>query len=329
MKDIAEYSKVSLATVSRVLNGSSNVSVEKRKQVMEWVHRLDYNINISASGLAGSSSSLIGVMFSDLANPFFMDILIQMEEEAYRLGYSIIISNTHGQKNKIRESINTFEARQVDGVLLCIDSDETALMQYILQKNIPAVSFTQPSELIDSVYTPMEKGGALVAQHFLDMGHEKMAYVGDKIEPKLTGFLNHLNQNGIGSENVNIVEVDKWGNLSNYEITKRIRELTSTKKDEITAVFAFNDVTAIQVMQAFQDEGIRIPEDIALAGFDNISLSRKISPTLTTVGQPTKEIGRLAVEILIKRINQENIAPPEAINLEPYLIVRKSTRQTK
>ena len=329
MKDIAEYSQVSLATVSRVINGSSNVSIEKRKHVMEWVQKLDYHPNISARGLTGSASFLIGIMFPDLSNPFFIEILSQVEEEASHLGYSVLISNTHGYKNKIRETINIYKARQVDGVLLCIDSRETSLMQYVLQKGIPAVSFTQPSPLIDSIFTPMEKGGALVAQHFLDLGHEKIAYIGEKDGSKFTGFLRYLNQNGVDIAKENIIEIDSWGNLSSGDIISRIRNFAASRKNEVSAIFAFNDITAIQVMQSFKDVGVSIPEDIALAGFDNIFLSREISPSLTTVAQPTKEIGRLAVETLIRRINQKTKEPPEMISLKPRLIVRESTRGCK
>jgi LacI family transcriptional regulator len=326
MKDIAAYAHVSLATVSRVLSGNTNVSLEKRKRVMEWVQKMDYQPNASARGLASSHSYLIGVMLPDISNPFFAEILSQIEEEATHRGYSLILNNTRGDRKKIRETINAYKARQVDGVLLCIDPREQALMQYVLQKGIPAVSFTQNSSLIDSVFISMEKGGALVARHLLDLGHERIGYIGEIRDPKFLGFREYLGQHGVQIPDERIIAISDWENLANEVLVSKIREFLGRHGKSITAIFAFNDIAAIQVLHTLQGEGFRVPEDIALAGFDNIFIAREINPPLTTVAQPTLEIGRLSVEILLKRIDREDEEPVQTFMLEPRLVVRESTR---
>jgi len=325
MKDIAKYADVSLATVSRVLNGIGNVSTEKRKRVMEWVQKLEYTPNASARDLAGSRSYLLGVILPDISNPFFAEILCQMEEQAFLYGYSIMLSNTKGRKNKIREIINVYNARQVDGLLICIDPRESSLISNILNKGIPAVSFTQSIDQVDSVFVSMERGGALVAQHFLDLGHEKITFIGEKTDPKFIGFEKYLNENGVFVDDQNISAIDGWSDLSSETVLQKLRNFVFNMDEDVTAIFALNDITAIHVMQVLQERKIRIPEDIILAGYDNIFLSREIDPSLTSVAQPTKEIGRLSVEMLINRINNKQDDPTEKIILEPRLIVRQST----
>jgi LacI family transcriptional regulator len=324
MKDIAEYAQVSLATVSRVLNESGYVSVEKRQRVMDWVGKLEYKPNASARDLAGSRSYLIGIILPDISNPFFAEIFCQMEEQAFFQGYSIIISNTKNRKDKIREIANIFKSRQVDGLLVCIDPRDISVMDSVINKGLPIVSFTQLSEKVDSISISIEKGGALIAQHFLDLGHENVAFIGEKEDPKFVGFQQILNQNGVYIQNTNIFSVDGWGDLSSDAVIHKVREFVFSLDPNVSAIFAFNDLTAIHTLRALQEKKVRVPEDVVLAGFDNIFMSREIDPPLTSIAQPTREIGRLAVEMLIRRINDRK-KPIDEIILEPRLIVRKST----
>ena len=325
MKDIAEQAQVSVATVSRVLNNSGYVSIDKRQRVMELVEKLEYEPNSSARDLAGAKSFLLGVILPDISNPFFSDILCEMEEEAYHQGYSLMISNSKGRKNKIREMINTYRARNVDGLLVCIDPRDSSIIAGIQNKHIPVVSFTQRRTDIDSVYVSMKKGGALVAQHFLDLGHETIAFIGEKDDPKFEGFQQHLRSQGVVVKDENMVSIDGWEDLSNDVISERIKDFISHMNQDVSAIFAFNDIAAIHALNALHLKGVEVPGDVILAGYDNIYLTRELDPPLTTVGQPTKEIGRLAIKMLIKRISGESQNPVEELMLEPRLIVRQST----
>ncbi len=326
IKAIAEQAGVSQATVSRVLNGNTNVSLEKRQRVMALVDKAGYRPSAAARSLAGARSHLIGVLLPDISNPFFAEILGKIEEEATLRGYSVIVNNTHGDAKKVREAMNVYVSRRVDGVLLSLDAREASLLQYVLSKKLPAVSITQTCRSLDSIYVSMEKGGAMAAGHLADLGHERIAFIGERSDPKYAGFCDALRERGISVDPTLLVEIEDWKTVTAEELAERIRSFLSQRRGDFSAIFAFNDVAALRALHELNDAGMRVPEDVALMGFDNIFISRELNPPLTSIAQPTGELGRLAVEALVGRLEGTVCGDPRSIRLEPRVIARASTR---
>jgi len=331
MEEIAEKAGVSQATVSRVINGHSGVSERKRKLVMEWARKLDYQPNRTAQSLKNNKSNLIGLIISDISNPYFAEIVHAVEKEAAQNGYNIILCNKENNLQKEKESINTLRSRQVEGILI-VPSDKSAPhLKNIKNLNLPIVVITQISDLFSSVAVDHAKGGELIAKHFVDLGHTNIGYIGPgnfeghKKEDKLEGFIRGLNECNIklNKENI-IINNSDLPELSSRETYKKVSNYLGKNKKIATAFFAYNDLAAFEAIMAFEDEGYHIPEQIAIAGFDNTSLAQINRPGLTSISQPIKTIGHIGLKVLLKKIDNIN-NDDENIILEPKLIVRNSS----
>jgi LacI family transcriptional regulator len=326
MKDVARRAGVSPATVSRVLNGSTTVSIDKRRAVMDWVRKLEYVPNVNAQTLVRKRAYLLGVILPDVSNPFFSEIFEQIETYAFSNGYNVIIGNSGGSGIKVLEYADSFLSRQVDGLLLCpVDIRENRWTDR-LQAYCPVVSITQSIEGVDSVLGSMQDGGKIVADHLVNLGHEHMAFLGSEDDPKLEGFATQLASHGISFSKDAILFESPWEKTvpsDAYAITREF--FSSPRSAGITALFAFNDYAAIGALHALQDLNLDVPRDVALVGFDNTYLARQMRPPLSSVSQPTQDIGRIAVDLILKRIEGRTEEPPSVISLQPRLVVRQST----
>lgn len=326
MKEVAEHAGVSLATVSRVLNGSTAVSMDRRRAVMDWVRKLGYHPNAVAQALVGKRAYLLGVLLPDVSNPFFAEILEQIETYAFSHGYNVIIGNTGGSGARAHDYADSFISRQVDGMLVCPVTDRERKWTDRLRAFCPVVSVTQAIDDIDSVLVSMQDGGKIVADHLIRLGHERIAFLGSEDDPKLEGLKSQLIQNGVSFSQEAVLSESPWEKTvpaDAYAITKDY--FRSERSRGITALFAFNDYAAIGALHALQDLGLAVPEDVALVGFDNTYLSRQTRPPLTSVSQPTEDIGRLALDILFDRMEGDDGEEPKLVSLQPRLIVREST----
>jgi LacI family transcriptional regulator len=330
MQEIAKKAGVSQATVSRVINKSPSVSIETRQNVMKWVKKLNYQPNLTAQSLVRKQSYLLGIVLPEISNPYFSDVLKIVEQEASLNGYNLIFCHSGDNLQKEKHAINTLRGRQVDGLLLVPVDPESAHLNVLRQHNVPVVTITREVAGFDSVSISHCHGGALVAKHLLETGHTHIGYIGPTHEEKFQGFLEEFTKNGIRFSDEHIIELEKGGEpFGSHEIHEKLPVYLNRKKTaNVTAFFVYNDLGAFVVSHILQEYGYRIPEDIAVVGFDNTFLALEMRPTLTSVAQPITEIGRLAIEMLLERIAGET--PDEEnmkVTLEPYLIVRESTRK--
>jgi len=326
MKDIAEKAGVSQSTVSRVLSGNSSVSPEKRQIVMEWVRLLEYRPSYSAQILASKKSYLIGLILPDLGNPFFIEITRQVERLASRQGYNLILCNSEGDQRKERNSFQSIRARHVDGILIVPSRSDSTILTTILNASIPAVVLTQEHPDFDSVSIDHGYGGRLVAQHLLSLGHQGILFVGQRGELKISGFLQFYSEKGIALPEIHYLEVDSWDQKRahrSYEYALEFFNRPESK--DVTAVYAGNDLSAFGVMHALNELKIAVPSQVAVVGFDNTFLAQEAWPTLTSVAQPTEEIGRTAIEMLLDRLVNNDKRAVQHVRLEPRLVVRKSS----
>lgn len=318
MKDVAEKAKVSRATVSRVLSGHPSISPETRNNVMYWVKKLKYQPNKVAQSLAGNKTYIIGVSIPNLSNPFFSEIVNAVEAEATRVGYSIIIA-THGS-NLHRESniINTFFMRRVDAII-AIPVDYAASKKALMRFEIPIISVTKKFENLDSVLVSHDKGVEEIVKHFVSLGHYNIGYIGRLASEK---FL-YLQQSAkiLGATITQVIELK-----TSVAIDESSTVTSSIKETGLncTAIFAHNDIAACDAIRSLNSLAYHVPKDVVVAGFDNTILASKMDPQLTSIAQPTAEIGKYCVDIAVDKIN--GLAAEVAqIEVEPRLVVRAST----
>ena len=326
MKRIAEQAGVSQATVSRVISGHASVSADKRRAVMAAARRLSYVRNSAAAGLATRRSGLLGLIVPELTNPFFGEIVHQVGMEAVRHGYSLVLGLSGGDAAREPKVLDSLREQQVEGVMIAGSNPASKVFRKLQAIRLPTVLFTQEHEGFDSVAVAHDKGGELVARHLLDLGYEHCAWVGVPDDQKFDGFQHVLHSRGLEVPRENQLYVGFFEEEMAHKAYEISLKFFKRRKRAANCVFTTNDIAAFGVLRALQELNIRVPEDVAIVGFDNTFISRETRPSLTTVAQPIAEIGRTTFELLLSRIQQEPPKEPARLRLQPRLIVRQSTR---
>lgn len=296
MQDIADKAGVSRVTVSRVLSNHPSVKAETRQKVLHWVKALDYEPNLIAQSLAGNRTNIIGLLVPEIAYPFFSEIIESIENQAFYEGYSVIICNTHRSLEKEKNILAQLRQRKVDGIIAVPVSADQSLPAY-QRLQVPAVMITKKMEGFSSVYISHYNGGQQIARHFLNM------------------------DNRIALSDV--IECPAPENMNASLVHKLVKQYAQNTGLHCEAYLANDDITACEAIAAFRELGYAVPQDIAIAGFDNSLLAKEISPKLTALAQPLDEIGKKSVEILLSQINDG--AEPCMYELESRVIAREST----
>ena len=327
MTDIAKHAKVSQATVSRVINNHPNVNDEVRKRVNDTIKDLNYLPNKAAQTLKNKNTHIIGVSMADIQNPYFSDLIAEIEKEARENGYSIILHNTAYNPLTEIEIFNIFQSRQVDGIIYVPTSNYS--LSKVQSLNIPVVSVTLPVQGIDSVYLNHAQGGSLAANHFIKQGHTKFCILAQDYKncPKSRGFVQEVYEQGMNTENITIIDVET-SLVTRYQIRERIIEFFNThSKLDFTALFCSNDAEAQDFIQISNERGIRVPEDLAVIGFDDTYIAK--SNKITSIHQPLPEMARTCLKIIFDKIATSEPHEPLDIQLTPNLIIRNSTNPPK
>ena len=323
MQDIADKAGVSRVTVSRVLSNHPSVKAETRKKVLYWVKELEYEPNVIAQSLAGSSTNVIGLLVPEIAYPFFSEIIEAVENQAFYAGYHTIICNTRRSPEKERNILTELKKRKVDGIIAVpVSAVQTAAYQRL---SIPVVMITKRAEGFSSVYISHYTGGQQIARHFLNVGFQRIGYIGPIRDStsaiKYAGFQNYLAENRI--DLTDVIECPAPANMNASLVYAKVKEYAASTGLRCEAYLANDDITACEAIAAFRELGYAVPKDIAIAGFDNSLLAKEISPKLTALAQPLEEIGKKAVEVLRAQIHDG--VPPQMYELESRVIVREST----
>lgn len=323
MQDIADKAGVSRVTVSRVLSNHPSVKAETRKKVLYWVKELEYEPNVIAQSLAGSSTNVIGLLVPEIAYPFFSEIIEAVENQAFYAGYHTIICNTRRSQEKERNILTELKKRKADGIIAVpVSAVQTAAYQRL---SIPVVMITKRAEGFSSVYISHYTGGQQIARHFLNVGFQRIGYIGPIRDStsaiKYAGFQNYLAENRI--DLTDVIECPAPANMNASLVYAKVKEYAASTGLRCEAYLANDDITACEAIAAFRELGYAVPKDIAIAGFDNSLLAKEISPKLTALAQPLEEIGKKAVEVLLAQIHDG--VPPQMYELESRVIVREST----
>ncbi|WP_335871297.1 catabolite control protein A [Bacillus sp. 2205SS5-2] len=326
--DVAREASVSMATVSRVVNGNPNVKPATRKKVLEVIDRLEYRPNAVARGLASKKTTTVGVIIPDISNIFFAELARGIEDIATMYKYNIILSNSDQNKEKELHLLNTMLGKQVDGIVFMggniteehVDEFKRSPVPIVLagsveeSKNIPSVNIDYEAAAYDSVQAMMNKN------------HQNIAFVNGplndtiNVKHKLAGFKRAFNEAGLSYSEQLIVEGD-YTYDSGIEAWSKLSELA----ERPTAVIVGNDEMALGVVHGAQDNGLSIPEDIEVISFDNTRLALMVRPQLTSIVQPLYDIGAVAMRLLTKYMNKETV--DENIVVLPHRIeYRNSTK---
>ncbi|MCB2359962.1 LacI family DNA-binding transcriptional regulator [Clostridium estertheticum] len=319
MKEIAIKSGVSQSTVSRVVSGSVSVNPEIKRKVMEWVRKLDYQPNIIAQSLVSNKSLLIGVIITNISNPFFAEVIKAIEGEAAKYGYSIILCNTDGNLDKEKKYISILTRYNVDGILIVPSNAKDSYFQRLRKMKMPVVVITQDIQGFSCVSISHYLSAKEVAKHLISMGFSKFLFIGAKEDEKCKGFKDQIQYSGFNLDKDFFI-------LGNNSVNTDLKELLGNKlKAQCVGIFAYNDIEALIILHLLKEMKVEIPKRVALVGFDNTFISKEVSPTLSTVYQPIEEIGRQSIEILMENICNNKDAEEKHIIIETRLVVRQSS----
>jgi DNA-binding LacI/PurR family transcriptional regulator len=320
IKDVAERAGVSVATVSRVLNGTANVNVIKRLKVEEAVDELEFKPNFIARSLSKKSSNTIGLIVPSIVNPFFNKIAEAVEKRANDNGYRVILCNSNNDEYKEGQYINSLIQNQVDAFVIISNNK--------MDKNIrvPVVYLDRYGEDLDSSHPIIRsnhyEGGWLAGRHLIDKGCKKIAYIGKKKHHKeknerLDGFLDAISKESLEALLV-YSEYD-------YESGRSAAAELFNNNENIDGIFAGNDLIAYAVVRESFERNLKIPEDIQLVGYDDIMFSELITPGLTTIAQPIDNLGKLAVDVIVDMIKDKKHTNKDIV-LPVNLIKRDTTK---
>jgi LacI family transcriptional regulator len=325
MADVAREAGVSLMTVSRVVNNKGELSESTRLRVQEVIDRLGYRPSDIARGLVTDRTCTIGLVVPDNSNPYFSDVARGVEHVAYAEGYNVFLCNTEENEQREIAVLQSLEEKRVDGVVLCSsrlndDKLKTALAHHgaVVMVNRKIDQNGLGMLLVDD-----ENGGLMAMQHLIQRGHRKIGFIAGPQksyggQQRAKGFRLALDKAGIPFQpdwERHCGPVVESGREAAYDLL--------SSHPELTAIACFNDLNAVGALQACVQLGIRVPDDIAIVGYDDIPLASLVTPALTTCRVPTYHLGQQAMRLLLAHIS-DNSATHENILVRPELIVRAS-----
>ena len=325
VKDVAREAQVSVATVSRVINGHSNVTEDTRARIIAIADRLRYVPDSAARGLATGLTNTVGVLLPDLHGEFFSEIIRGIDIAARRRGLHLLLSGMHGSAGEATLAIRAFKGR-VDGLLIMSPYADCAFLEANSSDDTPTVLMNTPvrGQSISAFCLDNRGGARDMVQHLFNCGHRNIAFIGgpednfDATE-RLAGFQEALA--ALQPEATGSVLRGDFSEESGYRAGQRISALTPRPD----AVFAANDMMALGCLFSFNKCGIRVPDEIALAGFDDIPVARFVSPALTTVRVRMAELGDRALTRLADAIATPGSIPVSTETLAADLVIRASS----
>jgi LacI family transcriptional regulator len=327
--DVAREANVSMATVSRVVNGNPNVKPTTRKKVQEAIDRLGYRPNAVARGLASKKTTTVGVIIPDISNIFYSELARGIEDIATMYKYNIILSNSDQNKDKEFHLLNTMLGKQVDGIVFMSGNITEEHVEEFEKSPVPIVlaASVESTNTVPAVTIDVEQAAYDAVTEFANKGHKKIAFVTGPLnepingEKKLNGYKRAIEDAGLSYNEELVIEGD-YTYDSGIEGFERIHELA----DKPTAVFVGTDEMALGVIHSAQDLGYSIPNDFEIISFDNTRLALMVRPQLTSVVQPMYDIGAVAMRLLTKFMNKENVEE-QIVTLPHRIEFRNSTKE--
>jgi LacI family transcriptional regulator len=322
LAEVARRAKVSTATVSRVLNDARLVKNSTRARVMKAVEELKYHPNLHARSLAGGKSRSIGVIVSNIENPFFLDIYKAVESGAHINGYEVIMANTDYRSEQLVTSIRLMIGRRVAGLAAIVSEMDPELIEELNGNSIPVVFYDvgAPRENITNIRVNYRRGMEKLTDYLYSLGHRRLGFVGHHA---MLGPINERMKAVLDAvARYPELRVQTAADADTLEGGRRATRVLLATSPRPTAIVCVNDVMAVGALREIRESGLRVPEDISVTGFDNIKLAQFCYPALTSVHIPRDQIGQIICNSLIPR---ENAVLEHEIVIDPEFVLRDST----
>jgi DNA-binding LacI/PurR family transcriptional regulator len=327
MADVAARAGVSVATVSRALSGDpTRVSPPVLQRIIDAAEELEYIPNNLARNMRSGSTRILGLIISDIGNPFFTAV----EDVAQRHGYSLVLSNTDESPDREAASLGVMAAERAAGVIIATTNENGTALRRFQDMGMAIVAIDRHIVDLptDSVVVDNESASHEAVMHLVRLGHRRIAIVGgpsdaDTARERLRGYERALRDARIDVE-PELVRAGDFRETAGLTMTRELLDLA----DPPSAIFAVNNLTTIGVLAALRERGVDVPEGLSVVGFDDIPTGELLDPPLTVVQQPTYRVGARAADLLIRRLREPKAAVKEVV-LSARLIVRGSTAQVR
>src|SRR5450755_2882814 len=333
IKDVAAHAGVSVGTVSNVLNRPERVAEDTRNRVQAAIKALGFVRNEPARQLRAGHSRTIGLLVLDAANPFFADVSRGAEEAAAKAGLAVILCNSGQDAAKESAYLNLMAEQRVQGLLLTpVDADPIRLAR-LVERGMPVVLLDRraDSDGMCSVSVDDVSGGELALTHLLEIGHQRVAFVGGpttiaQVKDRRAGARNALTRAGRDPDSLLCIDTASMTVAAGREAGERLGGLPASRRP--TAVFCANDLLALGLLQELIRQRLDVPNDVAIVGYDDIEFAGAAAVPLTSVRQPRHLLGKAAAELLLEETQNPAGHVHRQIEFEPDLVVRASTRST-
>ena len=320
IREVAKLANVSPATVSRVMNGTAKVDDEKKKRVLQAIEETGFVPNEVARSLFKKSAKIIGLILPSIENPFFAQLAGAIERNADKHGFRLVLCNTGSVAEKEKAAMQMLSSMNADGIILTTSNEE--LREYTENSSIPIIvtdRIFHGSSKLKYVHCDHYKGGRMAAEHLISCGCNSIVCIKGQQEissarDRYDGYKDVCKEHGIKEQTMD----------SAYDFDEGMKvteKLLDTYKD-VDGIIACNDMVAISAYKVLHKRGIKVPEQVQIIGFDDIALSRLITPELTTISQPVEEIGAKAAELIIQKDKGEQ----QEYIFEAKLVERETTR---
>jgi len=302
IKDIARVAKVSHSTVSRALRNSPLVSRETAERIRQIAEEMGYRPSAVARSLVTRKTKTIGVVVTTIADPFIAEVVSGIEEVANDHGYSVFLANSNADPDREIKVVHSFHERRVDGILVTASRVGALYIGHLSEMKVPIVLINNqhPGEFVHSVMIDNVTASRMATEHLVHLGHRRIAYIGDQFgyqsdTERFAGYRQALERAGLTFQPELVVHGDgkPEGGMRAMEQLLRLSPLP-------TAVFCYNDMTALGALRVARMRGLRVPEDISLVGFDDLFIASYTEPPLTTIRQPKRRMGQRAMELLLQ-----------------------------
>lgn len=323
LRHVAKRAGVSVKTVSRVVNKQGEISDTTREHVSAIIEQLGYRPNTLARGLVSGKSATVALIIPQITDPFFPEVMLGVEAVARAHGYNVFLCNTDDNPEQELEYVDLLAGKRVDGIILCGSRLTAAQLEKVAKQHRVSILSSRNPQGSAVISIPGEAGLFTTTSHLTGLGHRKIGHIGSGTpdeQERLDGYKRAMAEAGLPVDGNWVKPIPRVGIDAAYEAAMQLL----VEAPQITAVSCYNDLAAVGVLRACAELGRRVPDDLALVGFDDIPLASLVSPPLTTIHVPRYRLGQRVMELLLRVIDADGkLEEREVVEIE--LVIRKSS----
>lgn len=330
IRDVARHAGVSAGTVSNVLNRPSYVNVDTRQRVLDSIAALGFVPQKAARQYRPGRERTLGLALADMGNPFFVDVALGAEAAAKELGVGVLIVQNGEDPSREEQNLDLLVQQRVHGIMITPVDERNPRLEHLVKKGVPVVYVDRISGNRPCCWLATDDfgGGRLAGDHLLERGHRRLAFVGDtsiarQVKHRHAGLLDAVKRAGLQPTIVELIPAPTWTMSEGRAVGTEI--IGRQPGDRPTAVFCANDMLALGLLQELSLHGIRVPEDVAIVGFDDLEWAGAATVPLSSVRQPRDLLGRTAVRMVLDEIEQGSSHVHEHVLFRPELVIRESS----